>query len=85
MHPLQTLKITLLKVVIYFCTKITSCFLQLHGNQEKIKRVIKSTLAAETIALEQVLEACSNHLFVQMIKSFICKIMNRQVSEEFCL
>ena len=43
----------------------------------KIKRVIKSTLASETLAMEQALEACF------MIKSFICEIMNRQVSEEF--
>ena len=43
----------------------------------KIKRVVKSTLAPETLALEQALEACF------MIKSFICEIMNRQLSEEF--
>ena len=55
MHPLQTLiKVTLLKVVICFCTKRASCFLQLHENQEKL-RVVKNTLAAETLALEHAL------------------------------
>ena len=42
----------------------------------KIKKLVKNTLAAETPALEQALEACFR------IKSFICQIMNTQVSEE---
>ena len=54
MHPLQTLKVTLIKVVICFCTKRASCFLQLNENQEKL-RVVKNTLAAETLALEHAL------------------------------
>ena len=43
----------------------------------KINREVKSALAAEILALEQGLEAYF------MIKSFICEIMSRQVSEEF--
>ena len=39
--------------------------------------MVKSTLAAETLVLEPALDACF------MIKSFICEIMNRQVSEKF--
>ena len=42
----------------------------------KIKRVVKSTLAAETLALEQALETCF------MMKSFLCELLNKEISNE---
>ena len=60
-----------------FLYKNKKSFSPIAWKSRKIKRVIKSTLAAETLPLEQALVACF------MIKSFFCEIMNRQVSEEF--
>ena len=48
----------------------------MHGHQGK-SRVVVSTLAAETLPLEQAQEACF------IIKSYIFEIMNGQVSEKF--
>ena len=42
----------------------------------KLKRVVKSTLAAETLALEQALETCF------MMKSFLCELLNKEISNE---
>ena len=61
---------------IIFLYKNNKSFSPIAWESRKIKRVVKSILAAETLALEQAQEACF------MIKSFICEIMNRQVSEK---
>ena len=42
----------------------------------KIKRVVKSTLTAETLALEQALEMCF------MMKSFPCELLNKEISNK---
>ena len=42
----------------------------------KIKRVVKSTLAAETLALQQALETCF------MMKPFLCELLNKEISNE---
>ena len=42
----------------------------------KIKRVVKSTLAAETPSLEQALETCF------MMKPFRCELLNKEIWNE---
>ena len=72
MDPLQSLKITLFKVY-----RNNKSFSPITWKSVKTKRVAKNTLSADTIALQQVLEACF------MIQSFICEIVNRQVLQKF--
>ena len=42
----------------------------------KFKRVVKSTLAAETLALEHALETCF------MMKSFLCELLKKKISNK---
>ena len=45
----------------------------------KIKRVVKSALAAETLALEQALETCF------MMKLFLCELLDKEILNEILL
>ena len=62
---------------IIFLYRNNKSFSPITWKSVKTKRVAKNTLLADTIALQQVLEACF------MIKSFICEIVNRQVLQKF--
>ena len=45
----------------------------------KIKRVVKSALAAETLALEQASETCF------MMKLFLCELLDKEILNEILL
>ena len=62
---------------IIFLYRNNKSFSPITWKSVKTKRVAKNTLSADTIALQQVLEACF------MIQSFICEIVNRQVLQKF--
>lgn len=66
-----------LKDIILY--KNNKSFYPIAWKSRKIKKRVKSTLTAEILALEKALEACF------MVKSSINEIMNRQLSEKFCL
>ena len=44
----------------------------------KLKRVVKSTLSAETLALEEALESCF------IIKSLLCEASNKEMHPDIC-
>ena len=61
---------------IIFLYRNEKLFAPIAWKSFKIKRVVKSTLAAEIPALEQALETCF------MMKSFLCELLNKEISNE---
>ena len=61
---------------IIFLYRSENLFSPIAWKSFKIKRVVKSTLAAETLALEQALEMCF------MMKSFLCELLNKEISKK---
>ena len=61
---------------IIFLYRSENLFSPIAWKSFKIKRVVKSTLAAETLALEQALEMRF------MMKSFLCELLNKEISNK---
>ena len=61
---------------IIFLYRNENLFSPIAWKSLKIKRVVKSTLAAETLALEQALEMCF------MMKSLLCELLNKEMSNK---
>ena len=56
---------------IFFCGN--ERFSPIAWKSRKLKRVVKSTLSAETLALEEALESCF------MIRSLLCEVLNNEM------